>query len=482
MFKRFKKPSPKLLVIGLDCAAPQLVFEQWRHELPNLHRLMSRGVYGRLRSCTPCITVPAWSVMTSSRDPGVLGIYGFRNRADHSYDRMMIANGSAVKERRIWDWLSEAGKKVITIGVPGTFPPRPVNGVQVGCFLTPQTVGVDEAGRRVSKIFTYPPELSERVNAWSGGEYLVDVKNFRTEDKDDLLRQIYTMSRQHFQVVREMLRSEPWDFCMFVEMGVDRIHHGFWKYHDPAHLKHEPGNRYQNAIREYYHYVDSEIGKLLALAGDSTAVMVVSDHGAKKMDGGVCINEVLLQEGWLALTEAAPVSPKALDKLKVDWSRTRAWGEGGYYGRVFMNVAGREQQGAIPRDEYERTRDELAELLRNVRGPNGEALNNVVCRPQEIYQQVNGVAPDLLVYWGNLLWRSVGSVGHGSIWTRDNDTGPDDANHAEEGIFIFDDPRNPRGGQQLTGLEIMDFAPTVLQYFGLPAPHEMQGIAVSLKP
>src|SRR5215216_4890139 len=118
----FKKQTAKLLVIGLDCAAPQLVFDQWRQELPNLNRLISRGVYGRFRSCIPCITVPAWSVMTSSKDPGVLGIYGFRNRADRSYDRMTIATGTSVKEPRVWELLSQADKKVVTIGVPGKFP------------------------------------------------------------------------------------------------------------------------------------------------------------------------------------------------------------------------------------------------------------------------------------------------------------------------------------------------------------------------
>src|SRR6266550_2641898 len=109
-------PAQKLFVIGLDCAAPELVFNQWRAELPHLNRLLSQGVYGRLESCTPCITVPAWSVMTSGKDPGVLGIYGFRNRADYSYDRMTIATGAAVKEPRVWDHLSQAGKRVILVG------------------------------------------------------------------------------------------------------------------------------------------------------------------------------------------------------------------------------------------------------------------------------------------------------------------------------------------------------------------------------
>jgi predicted AlkP superfamily phosphohydrolase/phosphomutase len=473
---------PRLLVIGLDCAAPELIFDQWRRDLPNLNRLMSRGAYGRLRSCIPCITVPAWSVMTSSKDPGVLGIYGFRNRADYSYDRMTIATGSAVKEPRVWDLLGQAGYKVVTVGVPGTYPPRPVNGAQISCFLTPQTVTRDESGRPKSTVFTYPPELSGRVNDWAGGEYLVDVKQFRTEDKDFLLRQIYDMTRQHFVVVREMLRSQTWDFFMFVEMGTDRIHHGFWRFHDPAHSKFEPGNRYEHAIRDYYRYLDGELGQVLDLSDDGrTVILVVSDHGAKKMDGGICVNEWLRQAGWLTLDGDLPERPTPMDKVRINWSKTRAWGEGGYYARIFLNVAGREPNGVIPAADYEQTRDELAAKLRMIPGPNGVDIGTQVFKPESIYRKVNGIAPDLLVYWGNLAWRSVGSLGHPQVWTFDNDTGPDDANHAQDGLLILYDPRKPGEGRELQSLEIMDVAPTILDFFGVPPLPDMQGRVLTVR-
>ena len=471
---------PKLLVIGLDCAAPELVFHRWRDELPHLNRLMSRGVYGYLRSCTPCITVPAWSVMTCGRDPGVLGIYGFRNRADYSYDRMSIATGLAVKAPRVWDLLGQAERKVVTIAVPGTYPPQPVNGAQISCFLTPQTVITNERGERSPRTFTYPPELSERVNAWAGGEYVVDVKQFRTEDKDFLLAQIYDMTRQHFTVVREMLAHQTWDFFMFVEMGPDRIHHGFWKFHDPSHLRYAAGNSYEHAIRDYYRYLDDEIGEVLRMLDDQTIVLVVSDHGARKMEGGICVNEWLLREGWLALADDRPKRLTPLEKVEIDWARTKAWGEGGYYARVFLNVQGREPQGVIPPADYDRVRDDLARKLTDIRGPQGEALGTLVFKPQDIYQQVNGIAPDLIVYWGNLAWRSVGSLGHPQVWTFENDTGPDDANHAQDGILIYHNPRRNFEGRELHGLEIMDVAPTILRHFGLPIPADMQGRAISI--
>ena len=91
----------KVAVIGLDCAEPSLMFEQWVDHLPNIKRLMVSGTYGELTSCMPPITVPAWSCMAASKDPGTLGIYGFRNRADHSYDKLSIATSLAVKEPRI---------------------------------------------------------------------------------------------------------------------------------------------------------------------------------------------------------------------------------------------------------------------------------------------------------------------------------------------------------------------------------------------
>src|SRR5712672_2359637 len=101
----------KVVVIGLDCAEPSLVFDRFKGRLPNLEKLMARGVAGRLRSCDPPITVPAWASMMSSKDPGTLGVYGFRNRADRSYEKMTTATALAVREPLLWDYLGAAGKR-----------------------------------------------------------------------------------------------------------------------------------------------------------------------------------------------------------------------------------------------------------------------------------------------------------------------------------------------------------------------------------
>ena len=458
----------KVLVIGLDCATPQLVFERWQDDLPNLRRLMEGGVYGELESTIPPITVPAWMSMMTSKNPGRLGFYGFRNRADYSYDRMRIASSKAVVEDTVWDILSREGGRVVLVGVPQTYPVKPINGHIITSFLTPST----------KSQYTYPAELREEVEALVG-EYKLDVENFRTEDKDDLLRQIYEMTEKRFKVVRHLLREKEWDFFMLVEMGVDRIHHGFWKFFDPGHWKYEAGSPYQDAIKDYYQYLDREIGQILGALDEDTAVLVVSDHGAKHMEGGICINEWLKQEGYLTLREE-PQDIVPLEKVEIDWDRTVAWGAGGYYGRLFLNVRGREPRGIIPAAEYESVRDELVEKLSQITDENGVNIGTVAYKPQDVYGECRNVPPDLMVYFGNLFWRSVGSMGHGDTRTRENDIGPDDANHSQQGIFIMYDPRW-QGRGKVDGLQVMDVGPTLLDLFGLPIPEDMQGKTIAYR-
>lgn len=460
--------APRLLVIGLDCAAPELIFDRWRDDLPTLNRLMQQGTYGRMESCIPAITVPAWACMMSSRDPGQLGVYGFRNRADHSYKNMTVATAQAIRVPRLWNILGDAGKRVGLVGVPQTYPVAPVNGDLVSCFLTPSA----------KSNFTYPPALKEEITSWFDDEFLMDIPDFRTENKADILKNIYRYAEQHFEVSRRLLARKTYDFFMMVDMGMDRIHHGFWKAMDPRHPKHEPGDPFASAIYDYYRFIDRQIADLLALVDDSTMVLVISDHGAKPMLGGLCLNEWLIQEGYLVLKEY-PATPVSLERCEVDWARTRAWGAGGYYGRLFLNVEGREPEGCIPASDYEQVRDELIAKLEALPDHTGQPFGTRVFKPESLYQEVKGIAPDLIIYFGDLDWRSVGSVGTRQCYTFENDTGPDDANHAQYGMYILRNPHRPGAGTQ-QDISIYDVAPTLLHLLGQPPQPGMRGKVVPL--
>jgi predicted AlkP superfamily phosphohydrolase/phosphomutase len=359
--------------------------------------------------------------------------------------------------------MAREGKKSIIVGVPPNYPPRRVNGISIGCFLTPDST---------KNEFTYPPNIKSQINELVG-EYPTDVKNFRTDKKDWLKDEIFSMSRKQWQVVRWLLKEKEWDYFHFVDIGLDRMHHGFWNYFDPTHVQFEPGNPYQNAIPDYYLWLDEQIGEVMNLLDNDTILLVVSDHGAQRLDGGFAINEWLIQQGLLVLEEY-PATPTPFEKLRVNWSKTRVWSEGGYYARIFFNVQGREPQGVVLRDEYERFQDEMKTRLEALPDDKGAPMKSLVFKPNELYREVRNVAPDLIVHFGGLYWRSIGTVGHRKLHLQENDTGPDACNHAQFGMFILTAPNLPLKGEY-EGARLLDIAPSLMALAGYQVPDAMQG-------
>jgi predicted AlkP superfamily phosphohydrolase/phosphomutase len=78
------------------------------------------------------------------------------------------------------------------------------------------------------------------------------------------------------------------------------------------------------------------------------------------------------------------------------------------------------------------------------------------------------------VIFGDLLWRSVGTIGGAEgVHTLENDTGPDDANHAQDGLLIAAGPGVTARGT--LDAHLLDIAPTVLELLDLPVPADMRG-------
>jgi predicted AlkP superfamily phosphohydrolase/phosphomutase len=450
----------KICVLGLDCAAPEVVFTDER--LVNLRRLMDLGVYGRLESVIPPVAVPGWMCMSTSQDPGSLGVYGFHNRPDHSY-KLAPVQSDSITAPAIWEELAREGKKSIIVGVPPNYPPRQVNGISIGCFLTFNTANHD---------FTYPVALKTNINGLVG-EYPVDVKNIRTDNKDLLKQEIFDMSRKQWQVVRWLLSEQEWDYFHFVDIGLDRIQHAFWKYCDPKHVQFQPGNPYRDVIPEYYRWLDEQVGGVLELLDDDTALLIVSDHGAQRLDGGFALNEWLIREELLVLNEY-PKSLTPFEQLDVNWNKTKVWSVGGSCARVFFNVQGREPQGIIPASDYESFQNEMKLRLESLPGEDGRPLKSRVFKPKEVFRNVRNVAPDLIVQLGELYWQSIGTVGHSKLHVRANESDPGGCSHSQYGMFILTAPNCPLSGEY-EGAGLLDIAPTLLDLAGFEIPETMQG-------
>ncbi len=455
-------PPQRILAIGLDSVPPSLLFDRFLPLMPNVQRLLARSSYGTLRSTDPPITVPAWAVMFSGMDPGTLGLYGFRHRRPGSYFDQYLPTSRTPLEPMIWERLSRAGRRVCVIGMPPGYPPPRVNGVYISDFLTPPS----------ATDFVFPAGFTDEVQRLADG-YEFDVA-FRADDRERIGDALPRLTRKHFAVARALWARETWDFFGLHEIAPDRLHHTFWKYFDQDHPRYEPNARFREFVDSYYRTLDHEIGALLELVPRDVRVLLLSDHGSQAMAGGFAINDWLIAKGYLVLRGARPPPATPLEKASIDWPRTRVWGAGGYYARLFYNLRGREADGALEPADAPALASELRTELAKVRRPDGALLGAEVRAPREIYRAVRGDAPDLMAYFGGIAWRSVGTLGYDSWFLAENDTGPDDAVHSFEGIYSISTPERgagSRGPEQ----SILDIGPTLLELAGIDPPANMQG-------
>ncbi len=459
----------RLIVVGLDCAPPSLVFDRYRSAMPTIARAMGRGIWGPLRSSVPPITVPAWASMTSGIDPGELGLYGFRNRALREGARgyeLATSTADDVHAPRIWDLAERGGLRAAALYVPPTWPPPRTSATIVSCMLTP---GPDAP-------HTQPPELAAELRA-RFGPHAPDLDDASgTLAPEAVLAGLHAIATQHFDVAEHVLATRDPDLLMLVELATDRLHHALWPAMDPGDPRHDPRSPHGRGARDLYRYLDARIERLLEKAGHDATLLVVSDHGARPLLGGVRVNEILRREGWLVLKED-PKGEVPLAPANVDWSRTRAWSEGGYYARVFLNVRGREPEGTLDPGEVAAAKDALEASLGRIE-EDGVVIESRIERPERTYRTVNGVAPDLLCFFGDLSHRSLGGVGAGRVLATIDEVergpGRGGANHDWDGVFVLAGPGvDPRGRAE--GASILDVAPTCLRLLGLPVPASMRG-------
>ena len=447
----------KICILGLDGASPQLIFADER--LANIRRLMELGTYGELQSVAPPGAVPGWICLAASQDPGSLGVYGLRNRLDYSYSLPALASPPIVQGPAIWDQVAAAGRKSTVVAVPPNFPLRPVAGISVGCFLTPDPATVE---------FTLPASLKQEVQSLAG-DYVVDITT-TGRSKDSLRDQIFEMSRKQWEVVRWLLHEKEWDYFHFVDIGLDRVQRVFWEFFDPQHAGYKPGSPYEQVIPDYYLWLDEQIGSVLELLDEETVLLLTSSNGMQRLDGGFAINQWLIQEGLLVLNRAPGPNITALDHLEVNWAKTKVWSSDGPRASLYFNVSGREPLGNIPTGDYESFRDQIKTRLESSSDASGQPLRAQVFKPNQLYRQTRDVAPDLIVQLGE--GRSpVDSVGHPGLLVQNMAEG---CTPGGPGAFVLTAPNSPLSGVY-EGAHLLDMAPTLLDLAGYEIPASMQG-------
>jgi len=377
----------------------------------------------------------------TGKNPGKHNIYGFVDRQANSYETFIPSSKNMTSET-LWEYLSRMGKRVVVINVPVTYHPRKVNGILVGCFLTP------DLSKGVYPETVYP--LLKEMG------YRIDIDSWQArESKEKFLEDLnYTLGKR-WEAARYFLKKEDWDFFMVHFMDTDRLHHFLWESMERGDEKFAP------AFFQFYARIDEILGELASILGEETFLLILSDHGFCSVKKEVYLNYWLQKQGWLKFKVNPPKSLVDIHEESFAYSLIP--------GRVYVNLKGREPWGQVePGSEYEAVRRDLIQSLNELRNPeNGEKLIDRIFKREEIYTGLQyPAAPDLVVLprdgydlKGDLAKPVL--MGKGSL----------SGMHTYENAFFF-----LRGKKFIKDqLEITDAMPTILYLFGLPIPEDLDG-------
>ncbi len=447
----------KVFVFGIDGAPPELIFDKWKEDLPNLSKLASEGSYARLNSTIPPSTIMAWNSMLSGKDPSELGIFSYTYKDENGKSQIM--HSKKIKQKLIWDILGEK-KKSIALYVPLSYPVKPINGRMVSGFLTPNLNGA----------CCYPESLKEKIKSMEQPDLFFDVAVGLGGHKglpiSELIEKVYKMTDMQIELLKDQLVNEEWDFFMSVMIGSDRLQHMIWHHFDKTHRKFVPNSEYQNALKDYYIYLDKKLGELLGLLDENTSVIVTSDHGMVKQEGKININNWLIKEGYLVLKEGIDLSEKTRFKNEfVDMEKSIAWGGGAYNARVYIN------KDKVK--DYQKIRAEISEKLVQIKDDNGNPLDTKVYNKEDIYEDTsNPECPDLTVYFDDLRWASNPDLGQEGLYSWETAVGADSAGHSRQGSFIIKDKDIEKGN--LGEIDIAQICPTILDILDVEIPKDIK--------
>jgi predicted AlkP superfamily phosphohydrolase/phosphomutase len=238
-------------MIGLDGATwdnlmPWII----KGELPLFRELIHKGLRGTCKSTIPSTTCPALPSFYTGLHPTKTKVFGFRNKEGR------IITSNKIRGKRFWDVMCEKGVKCFVSGVVTTYPAFiPENGV----LVTDPFLAFKEEG------FIFPDYEQDKFKG-----YIMDTLNrqdmlkWQKNDRTKLLNHYLDDESRRFNLIREYLEVNQFDFKLIYFISTDRIQHQLWNN--------------QELILEAYKQAEKWIGELMKMYSDHNFI-IFSDHG-----------------------------------------------------------------------------------------------------------------------------------------------------------------------------------------------------------
>jgi len=446
----------KLAVVGLD-SADWTLLDQWLHHLPHIAAIRREGVSGPLESCRPPVTIPAWKCYATGKNPGKLGLYWFAH--PNFEKRQLDLNLPGDMPGSLWELLPRS----LVVNTPGTFPPRTIDGVMVSGFPCPD-----------GEAFASPPWIVPRLQGYR--------VNTRVPPRHpDFPREAMELMKLQLETFERL--APRFRFGQVTVFHIDELHHLYGS---------------DSIVLDAWRMIDEAIGRIMDLADN---VVLVSDHGSGPMKEFVNVVPFLQGAGLLRLRRDWAKAPlRALQGL----ARVvpRRWRAGLRNRWILPRVADAIQMRVEPLHEWlpaasnqlRHRVDWMSPVMPLNQGlffrnpaanGNGRALEDLrdcmskipgvarVWTRDEIYSGAHtGLAPDV---WAEAVPGVELSARFGETWER---RPPEKGagwivNHRQHGIFAF--YGRDVDGHTVDAARIYDMCPTILSFFNVPPPPDIDG-------
>lgn len=494
----------KVLAIVLDAADPGLI-EKWTADgsLPNLKRLRERGAYGRLASAAENLLEAVPYTFVSGRNPASHGAQGYATWQAESMT-FRPPGPDWLPLVPFWRSLPSDGPRSIVLDVSNIYPLAPFNGIEIVGWASHDSL---------QPFGTYPPELAGQIDKKYGSGLLPD-EFYGLLSKDEFLKDrdlVFEIAQKFTALCTELMATEKWDFFLAFTQALHHAGHRLWSTANVTDPLTEGEQReMEQSLRQAYIEADKMVGNLVETVGPETTLLVFSLHGMGVNRSRIWILPEMLR---LILEKDIAKSPanRLLEWLRgliparwrhevksrlpyafrrnltrfwrggYDWEKTRAFAllsdTGGW---IRVNLKGREAQGIVEPQDYESILQEISLGLQSfVDEDTGQPVIKDVLRTSRLFSGGNlHRLPDLIVPWadspscehsavvsprfGRVAWPTPGRNPEGRS-----------GNHTPYGFLLACGPDIASG--EVSGADILDLAPTILNLLGQPIPEEMEG-------
>lgn len=359
----------KVFVLGLDGFPYSFLSSEYIAKvMPLFSGICKKYIAKKINSVYPVVSSVAWTSFATGVNPGEHNIYGFTDRHFNPFEITIVSSADRGKVP-IWNTLATTKKKIV-INVPITYPPEPINGYMVSCFLC----------ANINKS-TYPKEFSSYLKE---KKYIIDVDSWMIKSNSIMfLKELIEASKKRFEVAHDLL-DEDWDYFQLNIMETDRLLHFFIDYVlDPQY------DQTSMLIDEFFRLLDEQISTIIDYIISSSAIIILSDHGFCEIKEEVQLNKWLMENNYLKIS----------DNMKLNDYHPQTICYALTPGRIYFNLKGREEKGTVS-VEYLKLRKEIKEKLENWIHPvSGEKIIDNVFFSEEIYAGAHlHNAPDIIVH------------------------------------------------------------------------------------